>query len=445
MKAVDNFTSGTIVRGKYYEGIKQGLSPVQAMKRADDWAERIISGRSLGSMPTLFNSQMLGFITQFQLEVNNQLSFMFKDIPRNYNIPAAASALGQVFLYSYLFNNLYERAFGRRPAFDPIAVAQRGYEDYTNPDLKEGQATKNLVKNVGEQLPFTSTLTGGRIPLGAAVPDLPALIKGESTMKREFSKPLFHLLPPTGGGQLKKTLEGISAFDKGASTSESGRVRYVIPQTAENRIRTVIAGQYSTPEARTYFREGTAPLGELQSKVLLASPDKQAVYNEVTAGRARGAADNKSKEELKASGQKSLEKDNKVYIQDGENIKTIDLDFQPTPPKLTGNTELDKKSISEFNGEITKKANDIYALYQADKMTAEEANKALEELTKLKNKYKKKKFKKLTLGKVALPKTTLKLKFGKTALGSKRATKKKKITLRDLFSKDLKNTRKVVY
>src|SRR3990167_3325051 len=64
--------------------------------------------------------------------------------------------------------------------------------------------------------------------------------------------------------------------------------------------------------------------------------------------------------------------------------KSIDMSFQPTKPELTGLAELDKKSISKFNGEITKKANDIYDLYKAGKLTQDEANTQLNDLKTLK-------------------------------------------------------------
>lgn len=265
-KTIDNFVSQTIVRGKYDEAIKKGFSPEQAIKQADQWAAKVMADRSVGSTPNLFNSKTLGFLTQFQLEVNNQMSFMLKDIPRAYSKSGAASATAQLFLYSYLFNNLFEKVAGRRPAFDPIGVAQKTYEDYTNKDMKEGQANKNLVRNVSDQLPFSSVLTGGRIPIGGSIPNPLAVVQGESSIKKELLKPVFGLLPPTGGGQIKKGIEGIGAYNSGASKTDSGNVRFPIDQTIQDRVKTAVFGQYSTSEGQKYFREGKSSLGEEQSQ-----------------------------------------------------------------------------------------------------------------------------------------------------------------------------------
>ena len=352
-KTIDKFTSGTIVRSKYAEGIKMGLSPVQALKRADEWAGKIMAGRGLGDMPTLFNSQTLGLLTQFQLEVNNQMSFMLKDIPRNFNMIGASSALGQLFLYSYIFNNLFEGATGRRPAFDPIGVAQRTYEDYTNPNMKSGQATKNLVKNIGEQLPFTSTLTGGRIPIGSAIPNPIAVATGESTPKKELSK-FFYLAPPAGGGQIKKIIEGTGAFNQGASITDSGRVRYPIPQTPENAVRTGVFGQYSTPEAQQYFREGRTPLGENQSEIFQAGGGEE-YYNEILSDRQKSNEIDalKSGSTTGKSGQLG---NNFFQLSDGSAVVKLGNDWKTYDTPDEAQNKLNIYNFEQQNGEYDYKS-----------------------------------------------------------------------------------------
>lgn len=288
-KTIDRFTSETIVRSKYYEGLQKGLDPSSALDAADKWAARIMADRSVGQMPTLFGSKTLGFLTQFQLEVNNQLSFALKDIPRNYNKAGAASALAQLFLYGYIFNNIFEQIVGRRPALDPIGVAQQAYEDYTNQNMKKGQATTNFIKNASAQLPFTDIITGGgRIPLSGVIPDVIGVLTGKADAGKEFGKLAYGTLLPAGGQQIRKTIEGLKAYNKGASVTDKGAVRYPIEQNPINAIRTGVFGQYSTPEARKYFREGQNVLGEKQSQTYLNLPNSQQVeyYDRVMSERA---------------------------------------------------------------------------------------------------------------------------------------------------------------
>lgn len=267
--AVDGFTAQVVVRSKYLEGIKKGLTHSQAIKQADDWAVRMMADRTAGALPTLFNSQSLGILTQFQTEVNNQLSFIFKDIPRNATSKAAAaSAIGQVFLYGYIFNNLYERVVGRRPAFDPINIAMDAAKGYA--EGEEG-TTRGLIVDVAEQLPFSSILTGGRIPIGAYLPNVVGMIQGEvkPTSLKEWAKPLA-LLPPTGGGQIKKTLEGALSLKKGGNYSSylspDAKLRFPVERTPANIGRSLLFGQYSTPEAREYFDKNRRMLSEYQTK-----------------------------------------------------------------------------------------------------------------------------------------------------------------------------------
>lgn len=65
-------------------------------------------------------------------------------------------------------------------------------------------------------------------------------------------------------------------------------------------------------------------------------------------------------------------------------ITVIDTSFQPKPPTFTTSSELNKKAMSAFNGQITQKSNDIYDLYVAGKLTQDQANSQLAALKELK-------------------------------------------------------------
>lgn len=296
-KTVDGFTSKSIVAGKYFEGISKGLDKTQAMARADEYAARVLADRSLGQTPLLFNSKVLGAFTQFQTEVNNQVSFLMKDIPKNsgYNKLQVASALTQFAIYSYVFNNVYEKVTGRRPQIDPIHAGLN-----LQSKIQSGSDIKNIIDPtsqntpVGElvqNLPFASIPSGGRIPIGAAVPDLIGLAKGETTLGKELVKPLTYIAPPLGGGQIKKAIEGVGAYNQGASTTAKGNVRFPIEQNLTNRVKTSLFGQYSTPESKQYFDSNAKPLSEKQSEVFKSTGDKQSLYTKIIGNR----QDNKDK------------------------------------------------------------------------------------------------------------------------------------------------------
>ena len=70
-----------------------------------------------------------------------------------------------------------------------------------------------------------------------------------------------------------------------------------------------------------------------------------------------------------------------VYKENGE-VTTLKID--PIPElKLTGNYALDKKARSQYKGKITKRANDVYKLYELGQITAEQADAELTSLSNL--------------------------------------------------------------
>jgi hypothetical protein len=288
-KMFDNFVGQTIVRGKYLEGIKKGLSEEAALKAADNWAGRIMADRSLGMTPTLLNNKVVSLLMPFQTEVNNQMSFLFKDLPKTYkgNKAQLASSAAQIALYSYLFNNLFERATGRRPAFDVLGVAEQTYNDYTGKNvpltnylgkerirrdepLEKGKATGNLINNVGNQLPFASTLLGGgRIPITNGLPSFVKIATGEAKASDELKKPLYYALPPTGGGQIKKTIEGLKTVNNQGSYNKSGtQLQFPVKNNTKNKIQAGIFGKSALGESKEFYANNRAPLGTAQTSLL---------------------------------------------------------------------------------------------------------------------------------------------------------------------------------
>ena len=127
MEYIDQFTAGSLVRARYNQNLKRGMSETAAMTEADNWTAGVMADRSKGSTPTLFNrsNPLTKVFTQFQLEVNNQLSYLFKDMPRAYKekgLAALAMALFKFFLGAWLYDEVYEYFIGRRPALDPLGI-----------------------------------------------------------------------------------------------------------------------------------------------------------------------------------------------------------------------------------------------------------------------------------------------------------------------------------
>lgn len=263
--ATDEPVARTIVAGKYYEGIGKGLAPEAAMKQADAYAASVITDRSTGQVPLIFKHRWARPATQFQIEVLNQAMHTLKDVPRDmgYSKAKVAQVLTRMAVGSYVFNELYYRVVGRRPAFDPIHVVQRTVQqarrgddmgdilDPTDPRSAMGEAVQNA--------PFGNLLggPGGRFPVEAGLPDVIGLMKGDARWSKELKKPATYIAPPFAGAQAKKMIEGVQALKAGEVRStpgkrySTGRYMYDVPE--DELARVLLFGKGSTPEAREFY------------------------------------------------------------------------------------------------------------------------------------------------------------------------------------------------
>ena len=283
MEWIDGFASQTIVRARYMQNVEEHkMSKEAAMAEANVFAGKVMADRSKGATPTIFNSKnpLIKAFTQFQIEQNNQLRYLIKDIPKETEkaqraILALMSAMMKFAVGAYLFNDLYEYFIGRRPAFDILGIVNNTIGSavgYKLPNILDaiaevtGDVVKGEMKTPGEyletqkkgitpalgeggielleSLPFVGgILGGGRLPIGNAIGN-PFEVAGEAlaliptvdeetgeivqngSVKRllktaydELSKPVYYLAPKFGGGQAKKVLEGTFAvLQKGSYT-----------------------------------------------------------------------------------------------------------------------------------------------------------------------------------------------------------------------------------
>lgn len=265
---IDPFVSRMVVAGKYYEHLSNGVEPKEAMRRADKYAANVITDRTIGQLPNLFGQRVIGPLTQFQTEVNNQWSFYTKDIPdmANGSKIRMASAYLQLIVYGYLFNSLYEKITGHRVTLDPIysAMTLMGM----TPEGQDADALHRILavgKDVSGNLPFTGSILSGRFPISAGIPNIADVASGQSTWGKELAKPATFLLAPVAGLQAKKTFEGIRAVLEGGRYTSGGNLSYPIEQTTENYIQKGIFGPYADAQANEYFGAGLGPMNKNQT------------------------------------------------------------------------------------------------------------------------------------------------------------------------------------
>ena len=293
---VDNFSSQVIWRSKYNQNLANGMTEAQAIKNADQFTENVMAGRSKGNEPTLFNAKnpFVKAFTMFQLEVNNQYGYLLKDVPNDLKAETKhwkfnlAKGFTTAFIGAYVYNSLLEQVAGSGAALDPIGIIEDLLRDLglLGDDDEEKEADEvvmNLVDNVVEELPFVGGLFGGgRIPISSALPyggkyggGLTGFVEDVSegnwgNIGKEMMNPLLNIGLPVGGGQLKKTYQGLSMFNTdedhpvAGSYTDSGNLRFPVEDTLGNRIQAGIFGQYANENAREYFDNDYAPLKEKQ-------------------------------------------------------------------------------------------------------------------------------------------------------------------------------------
>lgn len=335
MEAVDGFTTGSVVRARYLQNLRLGMSEVNAMQEADQFAANIMADRSKGATPTIYSARnpIIKLFTQFQLEVNNELSWIFKDmIPqeRKKGVAQLAKALFKFLIGAWLYNEVYEAIVGRRAALDPLDILNDSVGDFTGYQMpntvqsalsgqweftkeKPGtyQAIKNLGGNLVSELPGTQMLTvlgldekmgleidGGRIAVSSAIPNIgnieKALLasnediapkKKVQTVVNELANPAAYLALPFGGGQIKKMAQGAQAVVQGGSYKADNEGRDILQypiyndkpgEMAKNLAQALLFGKTATEEAQGWIESGFKNL----------SAKETAAYQEMTAAGA---------------------------------------------------------------------------------------------------------------------------------------------------------------
>lgn len=286
MKGMDWFSSNQIVRSKYYELLSKGMTEEQAHAEAGKFAARIMGDRTKGAQAQLYNSKLIGLVTQFQLEVNNQLYSMFydtyhesKEAAKNNAAKTAAGmtfTLGQLAAMTHVFGQTFEAVAGYNPTFDIIGIIATalGAGDDDDEKTTSERLTKAFDMLV-DALPYVNVMTGGgRIPIASGIPNPIAVMTGakdnygnERTWGDELEK-LRYLVLPTGGNQIKKTMQGLGMFDEDlpftGSYTDSGNLRFPVEDTPLNRIQAGLFGQWASGNAGDYFDQKRQPLKEKQ-------------------------------------------------------------------------------------------------------------------------------------------------------------------------------------
>lgn len=334
MEKIDGFTTGSIVRARVIENMQRGMSQQSALEEADQFASGIMADRSKGATPLMYTvrSPIVKMFTQFQLEVNNELSWIFKNMlpqERKKGVLALAKALLKFLIGAWIYNEAAEAIFGRRPALDPLdmlndtvgdvsgykvpntwqAMAEYGVNpknwDYTTEKKTPEEVWKGFASRVVDELPNTQLLAmfgldewmgldlqGNRIAVISAFPDMEkvnkALLSSKEDMATkkkaqvlvdELSKPLSYAALPMGGGQARKSLQGIMSVVNGGKyrLNNEGEQQLQYPTYTDRPgdvplklAQGVLFGRTATQEAQDWIENGFKSLSVKETKAYQA-------------------------------------------------------------------------------------------------------------------------------------------------------------------------------
>lgn len=313
MEKVDQFVTQSIWRGRYYDNINKGMNETEAIREADRYARDLFAGRSKGAVPPAFQSKMLKPLTMFQYEISNSYDFLFKNIPKEANGSKMRELrlFGEILVWSYAVNDLWEKATGSKPIFDPIGMALDTMADFEGVDVRnlvdilndfahgEGlqvteekepktgaMAVKNLGERLGQATPFFgSYLGGGRIPIARTLEPLENIptyfgkwaageISGSDFLKQsgtEVADVGLSLIPPAGGNQIKKTAKGLKTMIDGGSYktgSEGEKLQFAVDtKDPASWVKAALFGKWALPEGQAYISKEVNGLSEKRTEM----------------------------------------------------------------------------------------------------------------------------------------------------------------------------------
>lgn len=316
MEVIDMYSANVIVRARYMDNLRRGMSEEFAMQEADEFAAGVMADRSKGAQPTLFESRnpLTKMFTQFQLEVNNTFSYLFKDLPREQRKRGVAAVVFTMFMYllrNWFFNEGYEKMIGRRPMFDPFNMITETVGNYTGYTVNNmwdaidgtedgivtkkeakgaGAATWDTMVRIGKEIPgIGGLLGGGRLPFASTMPDVENILnlldkdipgdKKWPKVAEALKAPAVYWLPPFGGGQAKKIYEGGKAVvNKGSyKLNGDGEEQLQYPVYTDRKgdlIRAwtsnILFGKSSTKAARDWVESGFQSLSVKETKAYQA-------------------------------------------------------------------------------------------------------------------------------------------------------------------------------
>ena len=355
LEGADQLGTKFIWNSAYHNAVDKGIA--NPIKYADDLTRALVAGRGIGEVPLLQQSKVFQMIAPFQLEVTN-LWHVFGDMRKEKDF----GGILLILLGNYLFNNAYEEAVGDRVVFDPIDAVAQSIKDGNTASQTGARLAGEMLSNIPLGQTFASVYPeyGMEITIPGTekkVVDLPSRkeLFGDNDPTRYGSgilltkavqDPLYRLLPPMGGSQVKKTVEAVSSLKKG-EVSKDGKINYLVEKKPENMVKGALFGKYAFDEAKTYTERDRRPLTEKQSEAVRTSKDPEKAYEKTMIDRRMNTLNDKIKD---------VKKDD--ALTEAEQKKEIVKILKEQIAEVKGTTlyteEEKRKKVLDLQGKILK-------------------------------------------------------------------------------------------
>ncbi len=245
------------------------------VKWADDATRRAVAGRGIGEVPIGQKSKIMQLIAPFQIEVQNTV-WALRDMISEKDI----GGLVVFIIAAHQMNNVYSNLTGNKGTIDPIQSLAQGATSLAQ-EWKQGEVLRGIEKFAGRQagevlsnvflgqslaamIPDTAKFPGGiskqELFGQSAAGRYPATPLVASVLRDPTRDPLFKLVLPWGGNQLKRTIEGVGVVNAGRAKTAAGKTAYKVDQSPENYLRSIIFGKGSLPETQKYYDAKDAAL-----------------------------------------------------------------------------------------------------------------------------------------------------------------------------------------
>lgn len=341
------------------------------VKYADGWTRKMVAGRGIGEVPIMQKSKFMQVIAPFQLEVANQWR-VFGDWAKNDPTKLEfAKKMMEFSIAVWVMNRVAKELRGSDVAFDPIQAMLDAYDTYQAEENKGRGALLAGGRIAGEVF---SNLPGGSVPaswypeygskdvFGTGV-DLPTREKlfgdkdptrfgGGLVVSKGLTDPMYLLMPPFGGRQIKNTIEGGKALFKGYAETASGKIMTPVEDTPYNKAKGFLFGKNALQEVQDYREDEGTPLGEKQDATFRSlAPEERKTYFEKVM---RDREINRAKDALKKG-----EKVDLAGVSDEAGKYAVLYGYEDLlAPVPTGNGIMDVKKRAARESKIVKLVGD---------------------------------------------------------------------------------------